>query len=132
MALLYILASFAIAFVLRLIFRLDLESTTLLAIVVYLGVLIALRPASITYTFLGAADPDSNRAGAVLTMAFCAVGMTGLLGWRLVAIHQARGLCRAEVTRAPSTHDRTIAGLRLVAIPLSNKMRCSELLSDDW
>jgi|SRR2546425_581712 len=132
MEFLYLLASFAIAFVLRLIIRLDLESTSLFAIVVYLCILIALRPASITYKFLGVADPDSNRAGAVLTMAFCAVGITGLLGWRLVAIHQARGRCRTEVTRALSTHDRTLAGLRLVAIPLSNKLRCNELLSDDW
>ncbi len=132
MPLLYILASFGIAFVLRLIVRLDLESTSLLAIVVYLCLLIVFRPASITYKFLGAADHESTRAGAVLTMAFLAIGGTGLLGWRLVAIHEARGLCKTEITRARSTHERSLAGLRFVAIPLSNKMRCSELLSDDW
>lgn len=124
-----LLAVVAAALVVGVRVRLDSGSMILLAMTTYLGGVALLRPSWLRLR--GAVDDDdSSRAGAAITAGIAAVVFGGLLVWRLVAVHDARGRCRRAVVTATAGHDRIAALRDTIRLPVWDAKTCGELLED--
>ena len=125
---LYVFALVAAAWVLATLTKLDETSKWTLALVAWLLGLAICRPRWLRLKGVWFGDDDSSRVGAAITAAIAGVAFGALLGWRLVAIHRARGLCLTAVAAAAPGHAHTLALLKTIDIPLGDLISCAELL----
>ena len=109
---------------------LDLESRLLLAMGGYLFGLAIAQPRWLQIRYGWVQDEESNRSGAAFFAGVAGVLLAGFIGWRLVAIHRARGHCQGTVAAAAPGRDRNAALTDSVSLPLGETRRCRELLAE--
>src|SRR5579859_2108078 len=96
------------AVILGRVLALDSGSKLLLGTSAYLLALALARPRWLMLTG-PVQDAESSREGAAITAGLAAVVLSGLLVWRLIAIHHAERSCRSAIESAAPGHDRIAA-----------------------